>query len=260
MLIALRKRLTYANLALTVALVFAMSGGAFAASKILITSTKQISPKVLASLKGAKGPKGVNGAPGAPGAAGAQGPAGKDGAPGEKGALGASGKSVVTEAENAGANCEEGGSSFHQEGSATKAYACNGKEGPPGPTCAGGKCLLPAGATETGLWSFTTTTVKEAYVTISFPLRLTGKPEVHYVTAGELGEPAVKAEGCPSKSVSEPEAAPGKLCVYQSEEGNVIVPPAEVADPDPTSGAVLSFTLENTGLEGYGAGSWAVTR
>jgi hypothetical protein len=48
----IRKRITYANVALTLTLVFAMSGGAYAAGKYLITSTKQISPKVLASLKG----------------------------------------------------------------------------------------------------------------------------------------------------------------------------------------------------------------
>ena len=43
----MRGRLSYANVAMTLALVFAMSGGAYAASKYVITSTKQISPKVL---------------------------------------------------------------------------------------------------------------------------------------------------------------------------------------------------------------------
>jgi hypothetical protein len=42
----LKRRLTYANVAMTVAVVFAMSGGAFAAGKYVITSIKQISPKV----------------------------------------------------------------------------------------------------------------------------------------------------------------------------------------------------------------------
>ena len=42
----LRKRFTYANVAMTLALVFAMSGGAYAAFTSLITSTKQISPSV----------------------------------------------------------------------------------------------------------------------------------------------------------------------------------------------------------------------
>ncbi len=72
----IRRRVTYANVAATLALVFAMSGGAYAATHYKITSTKQISPTVLKSLKGAKGargpagPAGAAGAPGAPGAAG----------------------------------------------------------------------------------------------------------------------------------------------------------------------------------------------
>ena len=36
----------------TLALIFAMSGGAYAASHYLITSTKQIKPSVLGHLKG----------------------------------------------------------------------------------------------------------------------------------------------------------------------------------------------------------------
>lgn len=75
------KRLTYANIVATLALVFAMSGGALAASKYLITSTKQISPKVIKKLKGKEGPAGKTGpqgAPGAPGAAGKEGAAGKN--------------------------------------------------------------------------------------------------------------------------------------------------------------------------------------
>src|SRR5437763_16587897 len=53
------------------ALFFAMGGGAYAAKHYLITSTKQISPKVLKALKGKAGK---------PGAAGATGPAGPAGA------------------------------------------------------------------------------------------------------------------------------------------------------------------------------------
>ena len=51
----MHKRLTYANVAATLALVLAMSGGALAASHYLINSTKQINPKVLKKLKGATG-------------------------------------------------------------------------------------------------------------------------------------------------------------------------------------------------------------
>jgi len=65
-----RKRITYANVVATLALVFAMSGGALAANHYLISSTKQLSPKVLKKLKGKIGKSGANGA------AGGQGPAG----------------------------------------------------------------------------------------------------------------------------------------------------------------------------------------
>lgn len=46
----MRRHLTYANVTATLALVLAMSGGAFAAKHYLVNSTKQIDPKVLNSL------------------------------------------------------------------------------------------------------------------------------------------------------------------------------------------------------------------
>jgi hypothetical protein len=61
------------------ALVFAMSGAAVAANHYLIKSTSQISPKVLAQLKGKSGPAGPAGPAGETGAAGARGPAGPAG-------------------------------------------------------------------------------------------------------------------------------------------------------------------------------------
>jgi hypothetical protein len=46
----MRKHLTYANVTATLALVFAMSGGALAAKHYLVTKTNQISPTVLKSF------------------------------------------------------------------------------------------------------------------------------------------------------------------------------------------------------------------
>ena len=69
----IRRRFTYANVAVTLALVFAMTGGAYAAKRYVITSTKQISPTVLKRLAGKGGPAGANGAQGPAGAAGAKG-------------------------------------------------------------------------------------------------------------------------------------------------------------------------------------------
>ena len=77
---SLRKHLKYANVTATIALVFAMSGGALAATHYVINSTRQISPKALKALKGNRGP------------AGAQGATGREGAPGKGGAPGNEGK------------------------------------------------------------------------------------------------------------------------------------------------------------------------
>ncbi len=62
----MRRHLTYANVAATIALVLAMCGGAVAATHYLINSTGQINPKVLRKLRGNTGPRGP------------QGPAGRD--------------------------------------------------------------------------------------------------------------------------------------------------------------------------------------
>ena len=78
----MRNRITYANVAATLALVFSMTGGAIAANHYLINSTGQISPKVIKKLRGHNGKNGVNGKVGATGATGVQGPSGNTGPPG----------------------------------------------------------------------------------------------------------------------------------------------------------------------------------
>lgn len=93
--------MTYANVVATLALVFAMTGSAVAATHYLITSSRQISPKVLKELKapgktGAGGPAGNPGAQGpagTPGTNGANGTNGLTGEPGPKGERGAEGPS-----------------------------------------------------------------------------------------------------------------------------------------------------------------------
>ena len=72
----------------SIALFFSLAGTGLAASKYLITSTKQIKPSVLKSLKGAEGPRGLQGPQGAAGANGA------NGAPGAAGTFSTAG--VVT--------------------------------------------------------------------------------------------------------------------------------------------------------------------
>jgi hypothetical protein len=88
---SVRSHLSYANVVATFALVFAMGGTAIAAKRYLITSTGQISPKVLKKLTGKTGPRGASGPKGAKGVVGASGPAGAAGAAGAAGGTGATG-------------------------------------------------------------------------------------------------------------------------------------------------------------------------
>ncbi len=95
----LRSHLTYANVVATLALVFAMSGGALAASHYLINSTRQINPKVLGRLRGSRGPRGPAGVPGlsiqGPSGASIKGPKGDPGHEGHEGHEGFSALSAL---------------------------------------------------------------------------------------------------------------------------------------------------------------------
>src|SRR5690349_17298758 len=124
----IRRRVTYANVAMTLAVVFAMAGGALAAGTkhhkgrkpaVVITSTKQISKSVLAALKGNVGPTGPTGPAGSPGKDGAPGTPGEKGPKGDAGEKGAPGKGVevIRSAGAAGEACEGfGGAEVKQEG------------------------------------------------------------------------------------------------------------------------------------------------
>ncbi len=272
----IRRRLTYANVAMTLALVFAMTGGAYAANKYLISSTKQISPKVLSALKGKAGPRGLTGATGLAGPAGPAGPAGgkgENGAPGaagEKGASGAAGQSVTSkELSSKDAACnKEGGSEFTAE--SKKTTACNGKEG--SPWTAGG--MLPAGKSEQGVWGEwnSKATEGEKTLTISFGIPLKAGPVAHYIgtkeeLAGEAHEsPAIKEGKCKGNA-EKPEASSGNLCVFAKDElGVAPSPPIDFLDvqkgnknPEAAGagGTLLIFPSE-TGLVVMG-GTWVVT-
>lgn len=121
---SLRKHLSYANIVATLALLFAMSGAALAASHYLINSTKQINPNVLKQLKGRTGrtgpvgPQGTSGLQGPRGAEGSNGATGQKGEAGPKGETGLSALSVLPSGKS-----ESGYYEMAQEATVGKAVA-----------------------------------------------------------------------------------------------------------------------------------------
>jgi hypothetical protein len=210
----MRKHFTYVNVAMTLALVFVMTGGALAANHYLITSTKQISPKVLAALKGktggagsqgsqgAQGPQGPAGSKGETGPGGKEGTAGKNGEKGEKGTSGTTGPAGTTG--SAGATGPKG---------TTGSTGTTGPEG--SPWAVGNK--LPSGATETGTWADhgSKTNGEQVDVAISFTLRVENAnneaPQGEFLYAGQTG---AHCKG----TAAAPTAPSGYLCIYDALE------------------------------------------
>lgn len=248
---ALRRRMhiSPASAIACLALMFAMTGGAYAAGRYVITSTKQISPKVLKSLTGKAGPAGANGVQGATGGTGPQGPAGPQGPKGETGTTGAKGETGST-----------------------------GPQGPEGREGTFGGETLPSGKTLTGEWAasgygeagFPNPGTGYVVGAVSFPLPLSegfafdsAKPTAHFITEEE-GEKGEIPSGC-TGNVHEPGAEPGNLCVFVSSEVNVYATSSTNIGSSVTTEAkqfttgftFISFTAGKGSAAIYG--SWAVT-
>src|SRR6185312_9827448 len=246
----IRRRMSPGAVLGTIAVIFAMTGGAYAAGAIKITSIKQIKPSVVKQLKGKEGARGATGAAGAAGPAGAAGAAGKEGA---KGAEGPKGET--------------------------------GKEGAPGPKGEKGQPwvpdnTLPSGAEETGVWGMSklpgTLGVGQLQVPISFPIQLVSplpgpvenpitkelESHVHVIEEGETG---AAGKGCGGGTGEAPTAEPGNLCVYVTSENEAPASAFLVADPatgEPgagSTGAILTSSGSPTLPAGaFAHGVWAV--
>jgi hypothetical protein len=277
---SVRRRLTYANVVVTFALVFAMSGGAYAASKYLVTSTKQISPKVLKSLQGKAGKTGPAGAQGPAGPAGKEGSAGKEGPVGKGGANGSNGESViVTSVKTKEAVCSQlGGAKFVAGGK--EATACNGAEGKEGPAGAEGTFgggSLPKGKTMRGAWAlsgygeaaFPTEPgygIGKDAVSFAAPISPGVSSEIHYIgpTEGENEEESKWAkaikEGKCKGFYEKPVAAEGQLCVFAVSESNLLTgPSAMLSGPSETTLGFVIEALNKAKGAFFAEGTWAVT-
>jgi hypothetical protein len=244
----LRNRFGIPGAISVIALVFAMLGGAYAA-------TNSGSGKATASAKAKKGPRGPKGATGPAGPAGPTGPAGAKGDAGSNGSNGKDGANGtngtngtgVTTASFSGSKgaCNEEQGGVEVKSASPAAFVCNGLEGEPGeqgekgedgdegsPWTAGG--TLPPGSTETGAWAFAGTEADTAgiFVPISFPIPLSapisgGGPEqpshVHYSTEEGFETP------CPGTTPF-PLALPGELCVYENTQEPVVGTSFEAID------------------------------
>ena len=243
----LRTRFGIPGVISVIALVFAMFGGAYAASN------SSSGGKATASAKAKKGPKGPKGATGPAGPAGAQGPAGPAGAKGDAGANGSNGAAGPT--------------------GPTGAAGAKGATGAAGATGATGFSgfteTLPEGKTETGVWAIADPAIpgeKEVWAPISFTIPMKSASEEAYLLNEEQTrnhEGLGFTKGC-TGTVAEPTAPPGLLCVYTQEEianeATLSTRPvfADHIGYQKSGTTMVIFTFEEPGSF-TGRGSWAVT-
>jgi hypothetical protein len=243
-----------------IALVLALTGGAYAASGALTGKQKKEVKSIAKQFagkegaKGATGPVGPQGLPGAKGDAGAPGSKGEKGDPGQPGGPGTpgnDGKSVVVLNE-APPLCAEGGFTYEVEDSGEENEVCNGTEGSPWAVGS----TLPPGATETGAWGVTGNGTKVP-AAISFPISLASRiqaPNIHFSTEANFNTL------CPGGNLNKPKAPPGVLCIYRgiiegATEPKLFTMDNEEENETSFAGALLYWNLSN----GYATGSYAVT-
>jgi hypothetical protein len=292
MLSPLRNRFGIPGVISVIALVFAMLGGAYAASDNAgsgkATASAKKGPRGPRGPKGPKGPAGPSGPAGPAGAKGDTGAAGSNGSNGTNGAPGAPGKSVnASEIPAEEPECEERGGAMIEPDEGADVEICNGDAG--SPWTAGG--TLPVGSTETGAWSgeysagFRYASSISFAVPLASPLIGTGcffpideaNCNVHYINpAGKevlIDEEEAFHEVTSTKclgTTASPKATSGELCVYAgSVSASGLITSSAIGNPSAAvpagspaaigaavSGAVVAVSASGTGRA---IGTWAVT-
>jgi hypothetical protein len=243
-----------------VALIAALTGGAYAASGGLTAKQKKEVKKIAKQFAGE------------PGAPGAVGPPGVAGTKGDTGATGDQGIQGIQGA----------------KGDAGEAGMCSEQEP---------ECTLAPGAVETGLWSVTAGATENegeaTEVAISFPLRLSSPPEavlqgfeqfghtLGFVLNGTAGEPTffgphphpsgvtyqqeIEEDGeafetaCPGEFENPESAESGVLCTYLGPETGEAPAGPVTAKSGPAFSFGMTLTFKNTfGEFGTKTGSWAL--
>jgi hypothetical protein len=222
-----RRHLTYANAMATIAVFIALSGSAYAATKLQAKSvgsrelkngavTKaKIAKGTLSALTAKRGATGAAGPAGAAGATGAAGPTGPTGATGPAGGPGA--------------------------------------VGAPGATGAVGG-VLPSGATLRGIYSADASVSPSKQTDVSFGYLLATKLTEEVV--GTSGTPTTHCKG----TAANPTAAPGYVCIYATlgtqTNSNIIV-----YDMETTFGGQTGHTgmVIYTSNGAWSQGTWAAT-
>jgi hypothetical protein len=246
-------RVSPATIISVLALVFAMTGGAYAANKYLISSTKQISPKVLKQLQGKAGKAGANGANGAAGPAGPQGSGGAQGPGGPAGPQGPTGPTGPKgEIGPKGAKGENGTTGFTE--------------------------TLPSEKSERGVWSvlYTATAAGQlGSAAISYTIPLETAPSATKAQnfigieegQGETNENKVAIPSHCKGTIEKPEAVPGNVCVFVRQSSNATPGPLGELFLDPQTGSstvsgpagvVMDFGATAIGPV-FADGVWVVT-
>jgi hypothetical protein len=249
-----------------VALVFAMVGGAYAASGLNSKQKKEVKA-IAKSFQGA-GPAGAAGANGTNGTNGVPGKEGPEGKAGTSGTNGTNGKTVLhgTGVPSAGTGTE---GDFYIDTAADEIYGPKVGVG----TWGSGTSLkgatgftetLPSEKTETGVWGVSLAEEGTAWQPISFTIPLEAAPTANVVTKEDEENHTVPA-GCTGGTLAAPTAEPGNLCVYEGL--NFLAHASLTGFGDPTNRALGTEGATKTGTvlfvncaaTCFTRGTWAVT-